>query len=761
MASSTEMRRTSKTQADSARMGAALCLTGIARGVLVLALSCGTALAQGTSPAVAPNAASSSAATVPATVGTASGTAATSTAGGATLPEVKVTAERRVTSLKRTPVSVGVLGRNFFTTGGTPLPADLNGATASLVAGGPSQRSAGSGGIYIRGIGTASPTYSSAVALYVDDVYIPRSIGNGLYMAYPDIERVEILRGPQGTLYGENSSAGARKVISRDPTDNSAWVQATAGSYGAVGVKGYVSRVVVPDMLYFGIAYGRYRDDGYTYDPVLRRQVDATNTELFRGKIRFTPTKDFEALFTYDITRDRSDSYSYIAPNYPGSGIRTTYENTDPAIDRDLAGMSLRLTEKIDDHLTVKSITAHRWISDGKYPLTQDGVPTDLYGWLLNIDQHQTSQEFQLAGDYGPLQFTSGVVWFGESFSSFRPSWTNNVYKGIQSNVYNRSAAIYTQAHYQFTPKLGITAGVRYNRDSQTYNNTGFNSNASLVPLARTFATGDLYQNVNSWTPKIGIDYQWTPDLFSYASITKGEKSGGYNPVAATLAISQVPVAPEKVLTYEVGNKITAWGGRAQLNTALFYNDFENYQAAIGNAIINGQLINGSVTVNAGKAQTYGAEFELTTRPFYGLDWNAWLTLEQADFRQFVNPTGAAGANYVGNQLPFASHIIAGTRVQYTLPLHLPGVARVNATARFLSHTYLDIANQQPLGAQTYVDLGSSYTAPGGQWTATFEIHNLLNRVYSLGENVNAAIGLNAYNYSPPRTFLVSLRHDF
>ncbi|ABE36155.1 tonB dependent receptor family protein [Paraburkholderia xenovorans LB400] len=728
---------------------------------LISALATGFAHAQ--EPTAAPSAASSTTAATPfaasqaATATTVSATAATST----TLPEVTVTAERHVTDLKKTPVSVGVLGADRFTTGGVAQPGDLNAATASLVAGGPSQRTAGSGGIYIRGIGTGSPTYSSAVALYVDDVYIPRSLGNGLYMAFPDVERVEVLRGPQGTLYGMNSSAGARKVISLDPTDNSAWIQGTAGSYGALGVKAYVSHEIKPGLLYFSLAYGRYKDDGYTNDPVIGRSIDSTNTEVLRGKVRLTPTADTEALFSYDIERDRSDTYSYIAPNYPGSGIRTSYENTDPSIDRDISGVSLRLTKKFGDHLSLRSITAHRWISDGRYPLTQDGVPTDLYGWLLNIDQHQTSQEFQFNGDYDRFSFTTGAVYFSEDVTDFRPSWTSGVYKGIVSQIENKSYAAYAQGHYKITPQFGVTAGIRVNRDEQNYQNTGFASNAALQVLGTTFQTGQLTQNVNSVTPKIGIDYQWNPNIFSYASITKGEKSGGYNPVAASLAISQIAVSPERVLTYELGNKLTFWGGRAQLNTALFYNDFDDYQAAIGNAIINGQLINGSVTVNAGKARTYGAEFELTARPVSDLNVNTWLTVQQAEFQQFVNPTGAPTGNYVGNQLPYASHIIAGVHATYRLPLHVPGTTRIGATVRFLSHSYIDIANQQPLGAQTYIDAMAEYTSPSSNWTATFEVRNLLNRAYVLGYNVTPSIGLNAYNYSPPRTFMVSLRRDF
>lgn len=678
-----------------------------------------------------------------------------------TLPAVTVTAERRETKLQETPISVGVIGGDTLTKNSHPQPRDMNGAVAGIVAPGGWQNGS-SGSYYIRGIGTSSPTYAAAVATYVDDVYIARQIGSGLFMDMPDVQRIEVLRGPQGTLYGENSSAGAIKIVSLDPTENVAWIQGTGGSERGFGTKGYISRVLVPDVLFGSIAFNRYKNQGYTYNETLHKYVDATNVSQFRAKLRFTPTSDFEAVLAVDGTHDGSDQVSPVALNLPGSSPSRTYDNADPGISRNIGGISLKLSKKLDDHLTLRSITAYRQFKDTHYPTLLDGLSTDTFGFVLNQDQHQVTQEFQLLGDYGRFKFTTGIIGLREGVTADRPSYTSGVYQGIHSTINNTSVAAYLQGSYQVTQRLGLTAGIRANRDWQIYNNYGFTSNQYGSHLATTFATGDLTQDVNSVTPKIGLDYKWSPYLFSYVSVTKGEKAGGYNPVAATLAIAKVAVNPEHVTTYEFGTKASAFGDRLQANWSVFYNDFKNYQAAVANAIVNGQAINGSVTVNAGKVHTYGSELELTARPIRRLLLSTWATVLQGTFQEFSNPTGAANTNYVGNQVPYVSHLVAGARATYNLPsFGLPGSAEIDGTIRYLGPYYQDIANKLRTPAQVLLDLGTSYTSANGQWTVALRVSNVLNHRYQLANYYTPSIGLNSAFYNPPRTFEASLRYDF
>lgn len=677
------------------------------------------------------------------------------------LAEVTVTAERRETKLQDTPVSVGVIGGDQLNLAAAPLSRDLNGAVAGVIAPGAYQGSSG-GVFYIRGIGTATTTLSGAVPLYVDDVYIARTLGSGLYLGMPDVERVELLRGPQGTLYGENSSAGAVKIVSRDPTENSAWVEGSVGSEDSVGAKLYASAVLDPDVLYGSIAFDRYKDKGYTYNATLHEEVDATDYNQARGKLKWTPGGGFEAVLSIDWTQDVSDQVSPIPLNIPGAAPGTTYENTNPRISRDIGGAALHVSQVIDEHLTFKSISAYRAFGDNHYPVPIDGLPTDAYGLLLNLHQHQLTQEFQLLGDYERVNFTAGVIGLREGFSVARPSWTDEIYGGIVSDVNNTSVAAYGQGTYRLTDHLDLTAGLRFNRDMQVFNEFGYKSNVTLAQLATKFETGRLTDDVDSTTPKLGLDYHWTPDLFSYASVTRGEKAGGYNPVSATLPIAKVVIQPEKVTTYELGTKASVLDDRLQPKIAVFYNDFTNLQGTVQNPVIDGVVINGSVTDNAGKAHIYGTEIEIAARPIAALYLNTAVTLLQGKFVQFDNPTGVPAYDYVGNLLPLLSHSMFSENAVYTLPqFGLPGVAQLDSTLRFISYFYQDIPNEIKSPSQTYLDVGAHYAAPGGHWSGQVKVRNALDRRYELSNYEIPALGVNSALYNPPRTFQVSARYDF
>ncbi|MGI4813810.1 MAG: TonB-dependent receptor [Janthinobacterium lividum] len=676
-----------------------------------------------------------------------------------TLGDVKVTAERRTTSLQKTPLSVGVVGGGEIARHDIQKIADLSGEVAGVYLSGSSTPSLQP--IYIRGIGTSSPTYNGAVGIYLDDVYVPRIINSGIF-GLPDVRQIEVLRGPQGTLYGQNTSAGAIRIISRDPSNEKiAWVSAGVGNYGGIESKAYVSGPIKEDVLYGSLAYSHTQNYGFTYNETLHKDVDGVHTDLIRGKLRATPTRDFDAQLTIDALRDRSDNGTSQPLNYPGSAPRTTFDNTDPKIHNDGFGVSLRLTDKIDDHLTAKSITAYRQFNDSPDPWPYDGVPSNLYGWQLNLNDHQLSQEFQLLGDYGPLTFTTGAIAFNENFGVNRPNWTAGAFNGISSRTNVLNLGLYAQAHYKFTEQLGATLGLRYYVQNDNYSTFGYSSNPQLQIVHVNYEANDLHLRTDGVTPKFGLDYQLLPGLFSYASITKGEKSGAYNPVAGALSIALVPVFPEKVTAYEAGLKGTSFGGRLQTDLAVFYNDFANYQGIVTNPIVNGAIVNGSVTVNAGKAHTFGAEFEATAHPLRDLEWRFNVTALQGRFDSFLNPTGAPNANYTGHQLPNAPHLTVNTSLLYRLPVKVPGSIDVNGSLSILGKNYLDVTNTTMVPTQVYVNLGASYQSPGHGWTTNFQVTNLLNRTYPYALVQIASLNINAANYNPPRVYMVTLRHDF
>ena len=282
--------------------------------------------------------------------------------------------------------------------------------------------------------------------------------------------------------------------------------------------------------------------------------------------------------------------------------------------------------------------------------------------------------------------------------------------------------------------------------------------------LATNYDVTGLFQNTTATTPKFGVDYQITPDLYSYASATSGEKSGGFNRAAGTLAVASVPVEPEKVKAYEIGLKSYLLDHRATANLAVFYNKYDAYQASVTNPTINGQIINGNVVVNAGRAHTEGVELETTYRPDRSLDLSLTTAYLSTRFDDFVNPTGAANANYTGNSVPNAPRWSGSVAAGYLLPLPATaGEVRVHASANYIETNFTDIANTPLLRAsgQTYLNGGADYAPEGRHWSLHATIKNALNRDYVLARSIVPSLHTDTTSYNPPRTYLITARYDF
>lgn len=675
--------------------------------------------------------------------------------------DVVVTAERRETNIQKTPLSISAVGGEALQEQRLQVLRDLAAEVPSLVTPGMHQNMQS---VFIRGIGTSDPGVYPAVGLYIDDVYIPRTFGNGVF-DLPDIQRVEVLRGPQGTLYGLNTSAGAIKFVSRDP-GNEAVVHADIGlgNYDAREAHAYVAGPIVEDRLYASIAYTHRRRDGYIYNAYLDKDVDALRTDQFRAKLRWTPSGEggFEAVASIDGTRERSDNASYVPGDYPGADKRTTFGNFDYRLHRNIGGAMLRLTLPVSDQLTVKSITAYRGLEDDPSPWDQDATPSQTYGWTQYIDQRQFSQELQLLGDFGALNFVSGISYFRERLDFARNSYTNDRYTLADSRIIDRSLGLYGQLTYSFTDKLSVTAGARVNKEWQKFNNGSYRSNLANDKVATIYTVANLKDDWSSFTPKLSINYQWTPDVLTYASFTKGQKSGGFNRSASNIEIAEVAVDPEEVTTYEIGLKAKALDGRLRTSIAGFYNQFDDYIASITNPEINGQVVLGNVVANAAKAYTYGAEGELSLTPVDAIELKATAAYLQTKFKNFANPTGAASSDYTGNELPYAPRWTLSGSATWSPSLGDLGDLRLTARARYTAKAFADVGNSsnQAVDAQTIVDLTARYQLPGDHWSLSANVTNLFDKAYRVGSRVTPALNVNTIGYSPPRFVVFTIAYD-
>jgi iron complex outermembrane recepter protein len=508
------------------------------------------------------------------------------------LADVIVTATRQSTKLQETPVAVTVISNGDIAAQNITTARDLAGMTPGVTI----QR----GGItpltqvfFIRGIGESDPIFDPAIAQYVDDVYLPRAI-NGL-SDLADVERVEVLRGPQGTLFGDNSDAGAIRYITKDPTDQTAAdVDLGGGNYGAFQTHAYLAGAILPGVLDGSVAFAHDQHNGYTWDPTIGQHVNDQITNGVRVKLLAKLSDSWSALLSLDGLRDNSATAYYTpalrivagtlaAPVYAPSSPNDSYASQQPLNHSWTDGASLKVTDVFSEHLTFKSITAARGFAQDPVNYNNDGEPLVPYNAthptpvsisdnLIVYKDKEWTQEFQAQGNYDKFDFASGLYYLYENFSSNRIGYVVNA-AGLGAPAFpfdqigdteTTTGALYAQGDYHVTDRLTGTLGVRYTIEHRRFTFDGVEDDfaGSPLPLTNPAAGADFnYFGSKDWysfTPKYGVQYQFVEGLFAYASISKGFRAGGFNNRAVSLA-SALPYNEENVTTYETGIKSDWW----------------------------------------------------------------------------------------------------------------------------------------------------------------------------------------------------------
>ena len=723
-------------------------------------------------------------------------------ASGATVEEIIVTATRQSTSLQKTPVAVTVVGADQIAQQNLLTARDLAGQTPGVTI----QRA----GItpltqvfFIRGIGDSDPIFDPNVAQYLDDVYLPRAINGMADLA--DIERVEVLRGPQGTLFGENADAGAIRYITKTPTDETqANIDLGYGNYNTFDVHGYLSGAIIPGKLDGSITLGHEQHDGYTYDPTLKESVNNQDTSALRAKLLATLSPNLTVLFSIDGTIDTSGTDYYI-PKEPiiGGTLRTpiygafnpndSYASQAPNNHSWVAGTSVKVAYQINPNLTFNSISALRGFAQDPVNYNNDGQPLVAYspGDPVKVSisdnyivyrEEEATQEFQLQGKFDKVDFTSGFYFLYENFSSNRIGYVVSPTAATATPAYPEDQigdtktynyAEYIQGNYHFTDKLIGTLGARYTIESRDFRFNGVYDSFSGVPLQVTpgapTSTPGGYAAANdfsylghktwySFTPKYGVSYQFTPDLFTYASVSEGFDAGGFNNRASSLATA-LPYDQEKVTTYEIGVKANALDGRLRADATLFYNAYNGLQeTAAVISPVNGAFV--SVRANANSAHTEGFELESAYKPIEGLSLVGNVSYLKTRFDSFPNAAAsvvngqAVLLGATGNQLPFSPEWQFNGGATYKLPLPVPGETHLGVNLTYETSYYSDVFNykQGRVPEQGYVDAFLSYAPPGGHWVISVIGKNLADRLSYQSITWGGTPNLWEGPISPPRT---------
>lgn len=677
-----------------------------------------------------------------------------------TLSVVTVTAEHHSEDLQKTPLAISAFDEKALEDKQIKSVRDLAGQVPNLTL--PRQSISYSAQTYgIRGIGETDPIQESAVAVYADDLYIPRAISSML--DFNDVQRVEVLRGPQGTLYGRNSSAGAIRVITQDPDQQvRGFAELSAGNYNAQNGRVLISGPLVDNALFGSFSAIRLTRDGTVSDPTRGKDVNNIDIQSYRGKLRLNPVDSpWDVQLTVASTFDRGDTTSYTPFDANGHFDRfKSYSSLDPKNKLDQGSGVLRAIYTINDHLNFKSVTAY---SAFHQPVDYDnsGQAALIQQNLITYDQNYATQEFQLNGDYDKFSFSTGLYLYREKFDADRDNLTYSVARnrvigqGQDSTTETESYALYGQGSYHLTEKFSLIAGLRYTREHKNfdYTNNAINVNRQITGVN---FTADASHSWQSTSPKVGFEYAWTPHLNQYAYVAKGFKAGGYDNRAPTKAAAEQAFSPEDVTTYETGFKSDFLDNRLRTNVAFFYNDYKDLQT---NAYDPSLGVN--LRTNVGRAHTYGVELETTSALTQNLQLTANAGYLESKYDDFQNASGP-GVSANGKQLVLSPRWNASVGLNYTVPIDLPGALLLGTDAQFQTKSYANALNDdvQEVPTQTFWNAHTSYITGDGHWTTTLAVKNLLDRAYPQSVGYIPSSGAQYYSVNDPRTFLLSVRYD-
>lgn len=591
------------------------------------------------------------------------------------LTDIVVTATRTESSVQKAPVAVTAFSGESLSKLQITNLKDISQIAPNVQI---ATVTGGSAGIvpFIRGGGVtdgANITSEPEVGIYIDDVYQPRAAAS--FIEALDVERVEVLRGPQGTLYGRNSSAGALKIVTRLPAKElSGKAEAGYGSWDEVYGKASISGPLTSDgVLRAGIsAMVRDRGGGRQYAATLGKDVGAEDYQGVQGDLfydgdpvtirlkGFYSNYDSDGLYAVGLD-PFSDETDYLKVQPASGSYRRVLTPRESYTHTKQYGGSLHINARLSDDWTLSAITGVARLTDawsvdfsGGVPLSAIGIPSDQIAALFvntaALRDTSFSQELQLHGSAanGLLTFIGGLYYFRETGTQTVLSEVFFSEIPHTFNVKTDSYAAFGQLGVHPIEGLTITAGGRYTEDHKA-----LDASVLGLPVRRRDSWKDFL-------PKLGVDYQVTPDVLVYASYSEGFKAGGYNGLANSVGELDLPYDPQKVQAYEIGFKTEFLDRRARVNVSAFINDYSSIQQ---------QFVTdtGTFLTQNYAAQHKGIEAELSYKPSRPLTLYSNIVYNDGKYKE--DSSSQTQGSFVGNSMTniFKWQVTAGGDL--TLPI--------------------------------------------------------------------------------------------
>lgn len=675
--------------------------------------------------------------------------------------DIVVTAQRREQRLQDVPIAVSVLSADTVSNRRIESPIDLN----VTVPGVNSSAALGFFRPFIRGVGATATTagVENTVATYVDGVYLTSSAAT--LLEFMDIERIEVLKGPQGTLFGRNATGGLISIVTKRPSqETKVNAEFTYANYNAYKVSGYVSSGIAPDLAFSVAAQYSDQGDGYGVNRFSGKDIYKLNHDLgVRGKLLFSPG-DTEITLSGDYS-DRSDSFFVYSP-YRGYPVRLPVaplkrwdadNNFEPNTTLESGGGSLRVEH---DFGAVKllSLSAYRK-SKNTFASDNDTSPQFILQTTFLERDKSFSQELQLQSSApGRVSWVVGLYYLDasgkldpqRSFAGgfLTPLPTSTILTQTIADIKTKSYAAFGDVSVELTDRLTATAGLRYSREkrSKEGQQTFFRRDGSIV-LGPVIDASTTFPKL-TW--RLVMDYKLAEHVMAYASFNRGFKAGGYNPGFLAAA----PFRPETLDAYEVGLKSQLADNHVRLNIAGFYYDYSSLQVQT--------TVSGIQNItNSGTARAYGSEAELDVIPADYLTLSAAATYLDFKYRSYpngtevvANPTGGftniVGADLSGNRVPYAPKYT----VSLTADFHFDtGSGRFSFVPSWFHNAgFVTEANNeihQP--AYDYFTISGRWEDPSEHYYVQAWVKNLANERVA-NQALALPTGANVV-WQPPRTY--------
>ena len=708
---------------------------------------------------------------------------------GFVLEEIIVTATKRAKNIQDVPIAISAITAQDIESAGLTRIEDMTTLVPNFTYAQTTSKQITA--LVIRGLSSSGGIGNDPnIGVYIDGVYIGRD--SGFNTGLMDIERVEVLKGPQGTLFGRNSTSGALNITTRKPSeDGFAEVELSVGdlNYERIGLS---AGGALSDKVMGKLSVARSKRDGYL-DNTFGGTANDLDNLFMRGQLLLAPNDQLAITLSADYNTDEGNGNNYVSAA-PGDPVNFDRVVNIPDLgyeDRDIKGLAAIVEYTLDNGYEITSISATRSI-DESARVDGDYSPLELNEFGRDRDQSSFSQELRLASPAGErLEWVAGLYYFDQEFNAttdtfsgrdtifafgglaFDPAFYDLIGSGLDpvdfglpvnsaqiltnAGIDTTSTALFLSGTFNLSDQWSITAGVRYTEDEKSFafvqdsdaisQFAGFPS----INCALASAECETSRDDSETSPQVSIEFRPNDNILTYLKYSEGFNAGGFNADLYT-GLSILSFGPETVESFELGFKSTLANNRVRLNAAVYDTDYLNKQESFFLASAGG-----FIQTNAGAANSKGFEIEFTALPMDGLEIFGSVGSADAKYTDYGDNTG----NKLQNAPDLQWNI--GAQYEWSVSSALEGFVRTDVfyqDDRFLG------ANNDPdrvFEETTLVNLRLGIGSAEGNWKVTAWARNLFEDDAIVQIFGGSSLFVPSYNYAPntPRTVGVDFRYAF